>query len=222
MSQTTLGLCSMVPSSTLNQLTKFPKADLPADPVAGYPFFPGQLSSAVGFDHPGHQGRSGVTQQEVVYVWPSLPHGFCHPRSCHPRSWPSNLLKICASEQEPLDPDFPQETVFCAHQGQEIYGKEALVVVIVTACFLWLLHGNMLSVYGTYNMGDIPSGSKLLLYPFLLIRAIRAVQIFVLKFSKDGSADLGDQFASGGATNQPTSGIARRYRSLQWPGVSEL
>ena len=30
-----------------------------------------------------------------------------------------------------------------------------------------------------------------------------AVQIFILEFSKDGSADLGDKFADGGAANQP-------------------
>ena len=29
------------------------------------------------------------------------------------------------------------------------------------------------------------------------------VQLFILEFSKDGSADLGDEFADGGAANQP-------------------
>ena len=38
---------------------------------------------------------------------------------------------------------------------------------------------------------------------FPLLRATRAVKIFVLEFSKDGSADLGDKFADGGAANQP-------------------
>ena len=61
----------------------------------------------------------------------------------------------------------------------------------------------MLPIYGNYSMGDIPSGSELLLHPFPLIRAIRAVQIFVLEFNKDASADLGDEFADGGAANQP-------------------
>ena len=87
---------------------------------------------------------------------------------------------------------YPQESVFCGHQGQENDRKEGLVVVIVTACFLWLLYGSMLPVYGTYSMGYIPSGSELLLHPFPLISAIRVVQIFVLEFGKDGSADLGD------------------------------
>ena len=41
------------------------------------------------------------------------------------------------------------------------------------------------------------------LHPFPLIRAIRAVQIFILEFSKDGSADLGDEYAADGAANQP-------------------
>ena len=52
-------------------------------------------------------------------------------------------------------------------------------------------------------MGDILSGSELLLYPFPVNRAIRVMQIFVLEFSKDGSADLGDEFADGGVANQP-------------------
>ena len=52
-------------------------------------------------------------------------------------------------------------------------------------------------------MGYIPSGSELFLHPFPFIRAIRAVQISLLEFSKNGSADLGDEFADGGAANQP-------------------
>ena len=49
-----------------------------------------------------------------------------------------------------------------------------------------------------YGMGDIPSGSDLLVHPFSVIRAIRAVQIFVPElFCKDGSAELGDVFADG-------------------------
>ena len=51
-------------------------------------------------------------------------------------------------------------------------------------------------------MGNIPSGSEFLLHPFPLISSSRAVQIFVLEFSKDGSADLGDEFTEGGGANQ--------------------
>ena len=54
----------------------------------------------------------------------------------------------------------------------------------------------------TYSMGDISSGSELL-QPFPFIGAIRTVQIFVLEFSKDGSADLEDKFTDSGASNQP-------------------
>ena len=50
-------------------------------------------------------------------------------------------------------------------------------------------------------MGEIPSASELL-SPFLFIRRIRALQIFVLEFHKDGSADLGDEFADGGAARK--------------------
>ena len=84
-------------------------------------------------------------------------------------------------------------------------GKRSLVVVIVTALFIWLLHGDMLLIYGPYNMSDIPSGLELLLYPFLFIRAVRATKIFVLEFSKDGSRDLLDKFADGSPANQPVS-----------------
>ena len=45
-------------------------------------------------------------------------------------------------------------------------------------------------------MGDIPSGSKLLPHPFPVLRAIMAVQTFVLEFHRD-------EFADGGAANQP-------------------
>ena len=47
-------------------------------------------------------------------------------------------------------------------------------------------------------MSDVPSGSELLDH-FPLIRATRAVQMFILEFSK---ADLGNEFADGGAANQ--------------------
>ena len=60
----------------------------------------------------------------------------------------------------------------------------------------------MLPVYGTYSVGYIPSGSELLFHPFPFIKAIRVVQVFVLEFSKDSLADLGDKFADGGAANQ--------------------
>ena len=104
--------------------------------------------------------------------------------------------------------------------GQENQGKQALVVVIVTGCFLWLLHGDMLPFYGSHSVGDIPCVSKLL-HTFPFIRAIRAVQIFVLEFRKDGSADLEDKFADGGVVNLHVI-TARRCGSLLWPGVSAL
>ena len=48
---------------------------------------------------------------------------------------------------------------------------------------------------------DILPGPELLHYPFTFIRATRAVQIFLLEFSKDGKADMGDKVADGGAAN---------------------
>ena len=61
----------------------------------------------------------------------------------------------------------------------------------------------MLPLYCPYSVGDILSRSESLLHPFSHFRAIRAAQIFVLEFSKDGPADLGDEFADGGSVNQP-------------------
>ena len=52
-------------------------------------------------------------------------------------------------------------------------------------------------------MGHIPSGSELLVHPFSFIRALRAVQIYVLEFSKDGLADLDDEFADSRAATGP-------------------
>ena len=52
-------------------------------------------------------------------------------------------------------------------------------------------------------MGDISSGSELLLHYVPLHRSRRAVQIFVLEFSKDGLPDLGDKVTDGGLANQP-------------------
>ena len=55
-----------------------------------------------------------------------------------------------------------------------------------------------------YSVGDIPSGSELL-HPLPLIQAIRATQICILEFSKDGSADLRDEFADGDTANKPVT-----------------
>ena len=51
-------------------------------------------------------------------------------------------------------------------------------------------------------MGDVPPGSELLLHPFPLLGASRAVQISILEFSKDGSADLGDELRDGDSDDQ--------------------
>ena len=77
----------------------------------------------------------------------------------------------------------------------------------------------MLPVYCPYNMEDIPSCFELLILPFPLIRAIRAALIFVLEFSKDGLADLGDEFADGGAAKQPV--ILQGSASLSSGQVSQ-
>ena len=110
MSLTTLGLCSMVASSTLNWLTKIPGVfnhpPASGDPEVGHSFFESELSSAVGFHHPWHQGKGVVTLQKVMQIWSSLSgSGAGSPKL--PSlifSLNSLLLKICASDEEPLDP----------------------------------------------------------------------------------------------------------------------
>ena len=74
----------------------------------------------------------------------------------------------------------------------------------------------------TYSMGEIPSGSEFLIHPFPFIRAVRAVQIFILEFRKNGLADLGNKFADGGEANQPVVlqgdvGLSSGHVSRLWP-----
>ena len=111
----------MVPGSTLNWLTKIPKVFqnhpiASGDPVVGHCFFPCDLSSASGFQHPWHQCQSIITQQEVVQIWPSLCQRFRFRKPQVPSlifSLRSLLLKICASEQEPLDSQSIYRNVYC-------------------------------------------------------------------------------------------------------------
>ena len=119
--------------------------------------------------------------------------------SCRPRSSPT------------IDPQSIYRNLYSVLARAWRTRKTALVAVIFNVCFLWLLE----------NIGNIPSGSEHLLHPFPQIRAIRAAQIFILEFSKDGLAELGDKFPESGFAN-PTGDIARWCKSLQRPGVSLL
>ena len=60
----------------------------------------------------------------------------------------SSVENLCIGAGTTRPTVYPQESVFCVNQGQENQGKEALklVVVIVTACFPGLLHGDTLPV----------------------------------------------------------------------------
>ena len=69
--------------------------------------------------------------------------------------------------------------------------------------------------------GDIPSDSELLIHLFLVFRIGRSCRLFFLEFSKDGSADLGDEFTDGDS-GQLASDTARMCRFLPLPGVSAL
>ena len=64
----------------------------------------------------------------------------------------------------------------------------------------------MLPVYGPYSVADISSHSELLLYSFPLLRDIRAAQIVILEFSKNGipgEQTWATNFSDGGSANQP-------------------
>ena len=126
-------------------LYNYPPAS--GDLVFGYSFIPCELSSAVGFDHPWHQAKGVITQEEVVQIWPSLPQWF----SCwEPQAAVLDLLpqKASAVNLSPNHLTHSLSTGFGIRRppGPGEPGKKALVVVIVTACFLWLLHGDVLPI----------------------------------------------------------------------------
>ena len=52
-------------------------------------------------------------------------------------------------------------------------------------------------------MGNIQSGSELLLHLSPVFSVSRPTQIFLLEFSKNVSVDLGDEFTGSGSANQP-------------------
>ena len=118
---TSFRFCSMVASSTLNLLTNISNTIFlhhpPAsgDPVVCYSLVPCELSSAVGFHHPWHQGKGVITQQEIVQIWSSLPSGSVGRSPKVPSSiFFLNLLqlKICVSDEDPFDPKFTQRNLY--------------------------------------------------------------------------------------------------------------
>ena len=74
-------LCSIVPGRTLNLLARIPNTFTTTPPtfrdhVVCHSLFPFDLSSAVGFNKPWHQGKGVVTQQKILHIWLSLPQRF--------------------------------------------------------------------------------------------------------------------------------------------------
>ena len=102
MSRITFDLCSMVVNSTLNCLTSIPNkfsATLPPGyPVVGYSLFSGQLVSTVRLDKPKHQGK--------VHLLPgSSGSGGGSPKVLFSfLLFSLLLLKICASDDDPMAP----------------------------------------------------------------------------------------------------------------------
>ena len=119
---TTFWLCFILPSETLNLLARisnaFSSTIMPfGAPVLCYSLFPCELSSAVGFYKPWHQGKGVVTKQEIVQIWSCLPQEF---RGRNPGVLSSifflNLLwlNICTSDIDPLDPTSTQRNLYSA------------------------------------------------------------------------------------------------------------
>ena len=86
-----------------------------ADHVVSYFFFPCELSSAVDFHHPWHQGKCVIAQEEIVQIWPSLPSSSGGRSPKVPLlifSLKSLLLKKRASDEDPLDPTLTQRNLY--------------------------------------------------------------------------------------------------------------
>ena len=86
------------------------------DRVVCYSFFLWEFSSALGFYHPWHQGKSIITQQEIVQIWPSIPQWFSGGSPKVPSSIVSlkSLFLICASDEDPLDHRLTQRSLYFA------------------------------------------------------------------------------------------------------------
>ena len=155
-----------------------------------------------------------IGPKTLLYVWPSFPQGFRWRKlqagilDLGPQITSVKNLCILSTGICILRPPGPGEQ-----------WKKSPCSCNSHCLFSWASSGDMLLVYGIYSVGYIPSGSELLLQPFPFIRAIRAVQIFVLEFSKGWLGIPGGQICRW-CFCQPTSDTARRCRSLQWPGVS--
>ena len=102
MSLTTFGILQHPPAS--------------GNPTIVYSFFPCELSSAVGCQHPYHQGKDIVTQQDIVLIWPSTSGS----RGGNPKvpfsmfSLQLLLLKIYASDEDRLDPTLTHRNLYSA------------------------------------------------------------------------------------------------------------
>ena len=113
--------------------------------------------------HPARSSASLALPPQVVQLQevPRLPSSIFSLRSL--------LSKICASEQEPLDPQSIHRNRYSASTRARRTREKALVVLIVTACFLWLIHDSMLPVYSAYSVGA-----------FHLVLVVAAGQVMVL------------------------------------------
>ena len=117
-----------------------------------------------------------------------------------------------------LTHNLPRGINILCYSGIAAPVKKTLVVVVVIARFLWLLHGNMLPIYCPYNIGDIPSGSKLHLFPVTRV-------VGQPKYSSWNLARM--VWQTWGRIyrwwfGQPTSDTARWYMLLLLPYASEL
>ena len=69
-------------------------------------------------------------------------------------------LKICASDGDHLAPHWPRGICIWCWTGLAAPGKRSPSSCTITPRFHLLLYGNLFSIWCTKNKGDIPSGSK--------------------------------------------------------------
>ena len=108
-------------------------------------------------------------------------------------------LKICASDEDPLDPISTEKICILCRPGLAP-GKRSpcscnihFQIYLASSC-RYVFPSSARTAWGTFH---------LVLNLFSVFRISRAGQILVLEFSKDGLADLGEKFTNCRTTVRP-------------------
>ena len=110
------------------------------------------------------------TQQEIVQFWSSLPKGSGGGSPQVPLSiFSLNLLfiKICASDEDPLNPTSKQRNLYSAST------RASSTVVVIYSQISLASSWRYVSHLVPYSVGDVLSGSELFLYLFPVRRVSR-------------------------------------------------